>query len=238
VFSFAQSHEILQLVDCETRRLKSGQKMTDDLIQECDEHAKQARHHPVLGAAAIDADDKLASYVGRVLGADLEDTAGLSLGDLLRFVRTDIASRYDDLLARILAERGITNPQPVTPAVAIPLLRAAYDENRAELQDLWTRLLAAAMDPSRADAVRLSFIAAVKQLDPLDARLLLWMSRYSGPEIINVADRASKELNASPDELHISFGNLAKIGCISPETQRGQHPILAPFGRQLLSTCF
>src|SRR5437660_1458996 len=58
------------------------------------------------------------------------------------------------------------------PSVAIPLLRAAYDESRPELQQIWAKLIAAAIDPNRSGQFRLSFIATLKQFDPLDAQVL------------------------------------------------------------------
>jgi hypothetical protein len=63
-----------------------------------------------------------------------------------------------------LRDRGI---EPESPSLkyAIPILEAAADEENNELQDLWSRLLAAAMDPNRRDAMRQSFIATVKQMD-------------------------------------------------------------------------
>ena len=196
------------------------------------------RDRSAVGMTIVEAGHKLAGYVGRVVGTVPDDTVGLVIGDPLRFVHTAIASQYDERLTKLLAERGVKHPQPVTPSLAIPLLRAAYDESRPELQDLWARLLAAAMDPARAGNVRQSFIAAIRQLDPLDARVLVWMSGYSGPDIINLADRAGKELNANQDEIQISFGNLGKVGCICHEEQRRQHPVLVPFGRKLLSVCY
>jgi hypothetical protein len=212
--------------------------MTDNLTPAGDEWARPVRDLSAFGMTIVEAGHKLAGYVGRVLGTVPDDAAGLVIGDPLRFVRTVIASQYDNLLTKLLVERGVRDPQPVTPALAIPLLRAAYDESRSELQDLWARLIAAAMDPARAGSVRQSFILAIAQLDPMDARVLVWMSSYSGPEIINLADRACKELNASPDEIQISFANLAKVGCIGHDAQRSQHPILLPFGRKLLSACY
>jgi Abortive infection alpha len=205
--------------------------MTDTIVPASDEQSEPVQELSELGP-------RLADYVGRVLGTTPEDAVGLVLDDSLRFVRTTIASQYDRLITALLAERGVGDPQPVTPALAIPLLRAAYDENRPELQDLWARLLAAAMDPARAGQVRQSFIDAVRQLDPLDARILVWMSGYSGPDIVNLADRACKELSASQDEIQISFVNLAKVGCIQHESRRMQHPVLVPFGRKLLSACY
>jgi hypothetical protein len=212
--------------------------MTDNRLPARQERAKPVQDLSAFGMTIVEAGHKLASYVGRVLGTVPEDAAGLVIGDPLRFVRTVIASQYDNRLTKLLLERGVEDPQPVAPALAIPLLRAAYDESRPDLQDLWARLLAAAMDPARAGSVRQSFIAAVSQLDPLDARVLVWMSSYSGPDIINLADRACKELGASPDEIQISFDNLARLGCIYHEAQRRQHPMLVPFGRKLLSACY
>jgi hypothetical protein len=87
-----------------------------------------------------------------------EDAVGLVLGDPLHFVRTVIARTLDQLISKIFERRGVTDTQPVSPSLAIPLLRAAYDESRPELQQLWADLIAAAMDPKRSGRVRLSFI--------------------------------------------------------------------------------
>jgi Abortive infection alpha len=109
--------------------------------------------------------------VGRIIGTAPEDAVGLVLGDPLHFVRTAIAAQYDKLLTSLLTDRNVS-PQPVSPSPAIPLLRAAYDESRPELQELWARLIAAAMDPERAYRVRRSFIEAIQKFDPLDALVL------------------------------------------------------------------
>src|SRR5580704_10526643 len=71
-----------------------------------------------------------------------------------------------------LEHRGIADPEPPSLKNSIPILEAAADEENEELQDLWSRLLAAAMDPNRRDAMRQSFIQTVKQMDPMDALVL------------------------------------------------------------------
>jgi hypothetical protein len=106
-----------------------------------------------------------------VLGTTPEDVVGLVIGDPLHFVRTAIASKYDERITRLHRNRNVT-PEPVSPSLAIPLLRAAYDESRPELQELWAQLIAAAMDPQRANRVRRSFIDTIQSLDPLDALVL------------------------------------------------------------------
>lgn len=196
---------------------------------------KVERSSPIDAASA---DYALARCISRILGTLPEDAVDFASNDPLRSVHAAIASHYDQMVARILVERGIKDPQPVTPAVALPLLRAAYDETRPELQKLWARLIAMAMDPARAHDMRKSFIEALSRLDPLDARVLTWMPvSESGPEIINFADRACKELSASPDEIQLSCANLAQLRCIEYAAHRPQHPVLAPFGRKLLSAC-
>jgi hypothetical protein len=61
--------------------------------------------------------------------------------------------------------RGVADTERVSLVIALPLLEAAAEESREELQDLWARLLAAAMDPGRSGQVRRVFIEIVKQMD-------------------------------------------------------------------------
>jgi len=136
-----------------------------------DEQAKAVQKLADLGTTVVEETSQLARYMGRVLGTSPEDVVGLVIGDPLHFVRTAIAFKYDEWITRLHRNRGVT-PEPVSPSLAIPLLRAAYDESRPELQDLWAQLIAAAMDPQRANRVRRSFIDTVQRLDPLDALVL------------------------------------------------------------------
>jgi hypothetical protein len=135
------------------------------------EEAKAVQKLSDFGMTVVTEAGQLAQYAGRILGTVPEDAIGLVLGDPLHFVRTAIAGQYDKMLSRILRDRNVS-PQPVSPSVAIPLIRAAYDESRPELQELWACLIAAAMDPARATSVRKSFIEALQQFDPLDALVL------------------------------------------------------------------
>ena len=68
--------------------------------------------------------------------------------------------RWHETRERLRA-RGIIDPEPPSLKYAIPILEAAADEENGGLQDLWSGLLAAAMDPGRRDAMRQSFIQAV-----------------------------------------------------------------------------
>src|SRR5579863_3595320 len=96
--------------------------------------------------------------------------------------------------------------KPPSLKYAIPILQATADEGNEELQDLWSRLLAAAMDPNRRDALRQSFVQAVKQMDPIDA-LVLKAIRDNGGATWNTNGRdvIARKLDCSHDEVMVSF---------------------------------
>ena len=110
--------------------------------------------------------------------SDEEAKAARALVPLGQVIVTE-AGQYDAWLDKILRRRQVDYPQPVSPSLAVPLLQAAYDESRPELQELWASLIAAAMDPARSGRVRLSFIDTLKQFDPLDALVLRGVVPFS-----------------------------------------------------------
>src|SRR6266567_4418792 len=102
--------------------------------------------------------------------------------------------------------RGVKDPSPANLAVALPILHAAADESREELQELYARLLAAAMDPNRASQVRRSLVEFVRQLDPLDASVLQQLTTQPPPmaDGTDLADGLAKALGVSRDEAFFS----------------------------------
>ncbi len=143
----------------------------------------------------------------------------------------------------ILKQRGVTgNVDDLSPSIALPLLSAAVDETRDELQDLWARLLANAMDPARANRVRQRFIAAVKQMDPLDAVVLQKLSDAKPEMMPNARDFLAKELNVRPEEIEVSVENLYRIGCFehaNVQVSIRSQPTapLTSFARELMRAC-
>jgi hypothetical protein len=182
----------------------------------------------------IDLTSSFGSFLGRMFGILPEDAVGLLVGDLLHHVRLRNCARLEQRTEEILRERGVSETVPLSPSVAIPLLEAAKDESRAELQELWARLLAAAMDPNRNSRVRQSFITIVRHLDPLDALLLkLYYEIHSGSKGLSrepseaftyymarqkedPSQRAvtffSKRLAVSEDDIFVSHKNLTTLG--------------------------
>jgi len=204
-----------------------------------DEQAKAVQKLVDFGTTVVGETDQLARYVGRVLGTTPEDAVGLVIGDPLHFVRAAIASKYDEWITRLHRDRGVT-PEPVSPSLAIPLLRAAYDESRPELQELWAQLIAAAMDPQRTNRVRRSFIDTVQRLDPLDALVLKELYKYNAsapPLHPNPSGFLVQELKVSGDELEISAINIHDLRCVSDPRAAAVFFRITVYGRELIKAC-
>ena len=118
-------------------------------------------------------------------------------------------------------------------------MQAAADEENDELQDLWSRLLAAAMDPNRRDAMRQSFIQAVKQMDPMDA-LVLKAIRDNGNATWNTNGRdvIASKLKCSTDEVLVSFETSPNWTAFPSDRQpqgRRIQPYMKPLGALLMN---
>ena len=82
---------------------------------------------------------------GRSLQRRQADLIGLLFGDQVKVKRAERLAVLWHRTHEPLRDRGI-DPEPPSLKYAIPILEAAADEENDELQDLWSRLLAAAMD--------------------------------------------------------------------------------------------
>jgi hypothetical protein len=121
----------------------------------------------------------------------------------------------------------------VSPSVAIPLIAAAINEDRDVLKQLWAKLLAAAMDPHRANLVRPSVIELLRRMDPLDAAVLRCANATGGGLITNdTREKMASELGASRDETDVSIANLQKLELVVPTNP--PNAIVSPLGREFL----
>jgi hypothetical protein len=203
-----------------------------------EEQAKAVQKLADFGTTVVGETGQLARYIGRVLGTAPEDAVGLVIGDPLHTIRTAAALKYDEWITRLHRNRGVT-PEPVSPSLAIPLLRAAYDESRPELQELWAQLIAAAMDPQRANRVRRSFIDTVQRLDPLDALVLKELGvGAAGPRSVsNPLDFLTQQLKVSADEIEVSTINLHDLRCVNTAGSADPSFQLTAYGRELVRAC-
>ena len=201
--------------------------MADELIPISDEQAK-------LLTKALEVLQGVGGFLKDTVGTLPADLVGILGADWLRVQRAvNLAETIAKARARLKA-KGITEPQLVSLAVALPLFRAAADESRAELQDLYAKLLAAAADPSRSGVVRQSFIKIVQQMEPIDALVLQKLHDHSDWSP-NARDALADMFKTPQDQIEVSFANLTKLDCIM---LRGgvdpARPILTATGRELM----
>jgi abortive infection alpha-like protein len=153
-----------------------------------------------LGQELVKALRELGSFFGRALGNTPEHLIGYLFGDRLQIRR---AENFINMLMETKARLeywGVEQPKAASLSVAIPICQAAADEDRDELVDLWSRLLANAMDP-KLRSVRYSFIEAVKAMDPLDASTVGYLYRQNVQSI---------RLGAGGDNINASFEKIAQ----------------------------
>jgi hypothetical protein len=204
----------------------------NSVIPISDEQAK-------LGQELVKAVRDASGYFTDILGDIPKDLLGLLVGDRVKAKRIERIEMLWRRTRERLGDRGVADPEPPSLKYAIPILEAAADEENGEIEDLWSRLLAAAMDPSRRDGMRQSFIQVVKQMDPTDA-LVLKVIRDAGATVLEPNRRiwVASKLECSQDEVIVSFAHLNRLDCISADvgcSAAKVEPAMRPFGTLLMN---
>jgi hypothetical protein len=149
----------------------------------------------------------------RAVSPTVSDAYQYLIGDRLAAARhrnLDAITRETD---RILRERDVIDRSAAPEQISIPLLEAAQAESREELRDLWARLLANAMDPSRSENVRPEFINLIQQLEPLDARMLkLLHTKAEDDQVIKYT--VHERLRCRSTAATISVDHLVRLNCV------------------------
>jgi len=137
-----------------------------------DEQARAAQEVAKAIQVALKAFQGLGGFLRDTFGTVPEDLVGILGGDWLKVRRIENVARIVYKAMERMKARGVKPNEPASLSLSLPIIVAAADESRDELQDLWARLLAAAADPNRSKSFRLAFIEAAKKMDPLDAAVL------------------------------------------------------------------
>jgi len=128
--------------------------------------------HKSTGVAAVEATEKLGTFLSSVFGAPITTTSGM-LQDKLAVARWERQLRLADKVQEITNERAASGkPVGVQPRLAVPIIENASLEENNQLQDLWAHLLASAMNTETSIKVRNAFVDIIKQLEPIDVQIL------------------------------------------------------------------
>ncbi len=154
-------------------------------------------------------------------------------GDYIEYRRLSNLAALKVKYHKRLADLGVTKTMPPRLTLALPIFQAAADESNSELQELWARLLAAAMDPDRAKLVRQSFIDIVKKMDPIDARVLRHVHKNANDRMDNGAiNNMAQQLAIGDDELLVTRSHLEELKLVAMSLP-GSYT-LSPIGREFL----
>lgn len=176
------------------------------------------------------------AFGSQYFGGAGHNLVGLLGGDWLYYTRLENIAKLANGVRDRLKTRGIAEPQQVSLALGLPLLKEAADESRDEIRDLWERLLASAMDPSRSNSVRRSFIETVAQMERVDA--LVFRDIMEGPKnTSNYQSTFARQHSIRADEVMLSVFHLQELKCIdhASASMHGYEYRLTLFGRELAS---
>ena len=220
-----------------------------DLVPVSDEQAKAVASVAEFGREAVKATTGAGGWVAAIVQDVPKDLIGVLGGDWLHHTRqrnlATLEAKTATYLENVAAERR-TEP---SPSLLLPLLTAAVDEDREELQALWAALLANAMT-DKGRRVRLEFFNVVRQMEPLDTiviRLIahpnIWQRHPNSATPFETAGSremiqtfVDKSYGFDPDSTQISFDALDNLKCIIRSPVNG-HASLTAFGRGLLAAC-
>jgi hypothetical protein len=173
--------------------------------------------------AGIEAVSKFGSYVGEVLGPIPHDAVGLLIGDWLHAKRIENMERIAEKHRAKLDARGVAQEdrKKLSPRVVVPFMEHASKESDDELQELWARLMANAMDPNANVTMRVEYIEKLKQFEPHDA-LVLSKAIEIAPTSEQMLDIAQLRINLpryTPDQLIVCLMNLERLQCVARWTE-------------------
>lgn len=198
--------------------------MADSLIPISDEQAK-------LGQEALKTLQGLAGFLKETFGTLPQDIVGMLGGDYLKVRRAENLFRTMEKTKKRLEDGHVKQPD-APPLLALPIMIAAADETRDELQNVWAALSAAAADPESNRFFRLQFIEVAKQLDPMDTIVLHKLNSLTGQVKRAGAYNTLTTPPATSDQTAVSINNLLRLGLfIEPNTET---TMLSPFGREFL----
>jgi Abortive infection alpha len=170
---------------------------------------------------------------GRAIGPSIGNIYGLLIGDPVADARLRRLDKLARKTKKILKDRDLAEQQEVPEDIAIPLLEAAQGESREEIQELWARLLANAMDPQRSNNVRAEFIGTVRKLEPVDAQVFLHMKTLPEGSFPSSGEIA-KSLSLRETAVLVSVENLVRLQCLDRHPEARQAFRINSYGKELL----
>jgi hypothetical protein len=195
-------------------------------MSDAEEIAKAVQKASDFGIKAIETGEKVGGFLAQVFKEPITEVAGM-LTDRLKFARLKRLVEMQSQVNEILSARKISDTRSVPPKLALPLLEEASLEDDTSLQNLWSHLLANAMDPGFSGDLRTGFIEMIKGLTAEDAQVLEFFYTVLKTEnrlapLESVIQHSLKKeqimqaLSITEADYQVSAFNLMRIQCIAP----------------------
>lgn len=195
-------------------------------------------------------------FLDKLVTPALEEGGGI-LSDNVKFWRFKNQINIALKAKSFLESKGI-NPGKVLPKTLLPILESGSLEENEDMKNRWAAMLANAADPTTQIKIRPSYPEILKQLSPLEAKLMdnFYESIKDGAkeDIENqgiMKEKVLKVFEISSDEYDIIAENLFRLGlCQTPSSKGGvsigDYPIvlrtydfikLTPLGIDFIKAC-
>jgi hypothetical protein len=200
-------------------------------MSEVEEIAKAVQSVAKFGDKALETSEKMGGFFARVFQQPMEEVSGM-VTDKLRFVRWQRLITMSDEVNKILEMRGIKETRAVPPKLALPIFEESSLEHENDLQQLWSHLLANAMDPKFNGELRYGFVEMIKSVTGIEAALLnnfydILKNEGHVSNISTITDYHLKKeqlmqmLGIDEATYQVSIFNLMRMQCIGPAILKG-----------------
>jgi len=179
-----------------------------------------------VSTAIKEATQAAKEFLGELISPALKEGGGV-LQDTIKYWRFQNQVNLVLKAKKFLQEKGI-NPRQVLPKTLLPIIEGGSLEENEEMRDKWSAMLAHAADPTSDVIVRPSYPEILKQLSPLEAKIL--DNFYESIKEKSIEERGKvgidgakvqKVFKISKDEYDVLIGNLLRLGLIRMPSSEG-----------------
>ncbi|MDR7665319.1 Abi-alpha family protein [Methanosarcina sp. Z-7115] len=197
-------------------------------MSDMEEWVKATTEGAKLATTVVEKVSNVPGFIAKYIDEPLMELAGKWV-DNRKFDRWENLVKIQDKVNAILKERGCKTLRMITPKLGIPLIDQALLEDNDDLREIWCKLIANSLDPNINVEFHYAYIDIIKNLTPLDAKVL----EFAYHETLRKVDTVNQEsikmymskivvkletiykyLNVHEEELTISYHNLMRVECL------------------------